>query len=246
MDVGGSAAPSAQSSRLSDLLRKRIVSGGLQAGEKLPTEAELAESFRISRPSVREAIAILRAEDLVVSRRGSGSYVSAAPRLEIRLPRPSASVEDIARMIELRRAIETEAARLAALRRSPAQMRALREAEAALRAAEANGEDGVAEDLRLHGLIAQAAGNPYLLDVHIACQQLLAEAMRATRANERHRAPLVAEVHAEHARILLAVEAGEGVWAADAMAFHLAGAERRLRAARSEGPADKAARAGSI
>lgn len=231
-----SGMPSARSGRLSDVLRQRILGGTLRAGQKLPTEAELAERFRLSRPSVREAIAILRAEDLVVSRRGSGSYVSAAPRFGIRLPLPGAALEDVARMIELRRAIETEAARLAAERRSPAQMEALREADEALRQAEADGRDGVAEDMRFHRIVAEAAGNPYLLDVHLACGQVLAEAMRATRANERRSAGLVAEVHAEHARILLAVEAGEGAWAADAMATHLAGAERRLRAARAGRP----------
>ncbi|KTQ85807.1 hypothetical protein NS226_18980 [Aureimonas ureilytica] len=222
------------SENLSVFLRDRILTGALRAGEKLPTEAQLAESFQLSRPSVREAIAVLRAEDLVVSRRGSGSFVSATPRFEIRLTLPTASLEDVTRMIELRRAIETEATRLAAARRTSAQLEALREAERALLLAEAEGRDGVCEDLLFHRIIAEATGNDYLLDVHLACQQVLTQAMRATRANERRRASFVAEVHAEHARILLAIEAGEGAWAADAMATHLLGAERRLRAARAE------------
>ncbi len=219
----------AQSQRLAAELRRGILAGELKAGAKLPTEAELSERYGLSRPSVREAIAILRSQDLAESRRGSGSYITARPRIELRLALPADTIEAVVRMIELRRAVECEATRLAAIRRSAAALGEMRGAIDAIVAAEADGRDGVAEDMRFHRLIAEAADNPYLEQMHDACQSVLLQAMRSTRANERRDPALREEVHREHGRILLAISAGEGDWAAGAMATHLAGAERRLR-----------------
>ncbi len=220
----------AQSQRLAAELRREILAGERKAGAKLPTEAELSAQYGLSRPSVREAIAILRSQDLAESRRGSGSYVTAQPRLELRLALPTDSTETVVRMIELRRAVECEATRLAAIRRSTEKLDAMRAASEAVIHAEREGRDGVAEDMLFHRLIAEAADNPYLLQMHEACQSVLLQAMRSTRANERRDPALRDEVHREHRRILLAVSAAEGDWAAGAMAAHLAGAERRLRA----------------
>nr|UVN18167.1 hypothetical protein pPsy0462b_00022 [Pseudomonas syringae] len=61
-------------------IRREIVSGRLPAESKMPTEHELADQFNVSRSVVREAISQLKADGVLVIRRGSGSFVSQTPR----------------------------------------------------------------------------------------------------------------------------------------------------------------------
>src|SRR5690242_3328561 len=68
---------------VTDTLRREIVEGRLQPGDKLPTEAALGASAKVSRTVVREAVASLKAEGLVETRQGAGAFVLAAPK---RLP----------------------------------------------------------------------------------------------------------------------------------------------------------------
>ena len=115
---------------MADTLRREIVEGRLQPGDKLPTEAALGASANVSRTVVREAVASLRAEGLVETRQGAGALVLAAPK---RLPATgeveAATVDDIVAVLELRLAVEVEAAALAATRRDGIDLKAL---EAAL------------------------------------------------------------------------------------------------------------------
>jgi len=68
--------------QLADLLRDRIVSGELAPGDPLPSELRLAQEYGLSRTSVRQAIAILRAEGLIVVERPRGTFVRAAEATE--------------------------------------------------------------------------------------------------------------------------------------------------------------------
>jgi len=61
---------------IAEELRREIVSGAQAPGAKLPSEGELAERFGVHRNTVRQAVAALAAEDLVVSRRGSGNFIA--------------------------------------------------------------------------------------------------------------------------------------------------------------------------
>jgi GntR family transcriptional regulator, phosphonate transport system regulatory protein len=61
---------------IAEELRREIISGRQSAGAKLPSEGELAERFGVHRNTVRQAVAALAAEHLVVSRRGSGTFVA--------------------------------------------------------------------------------------------------------------------------------------------------------------------------
>lgn len=61
--------------QLADLLREQIRSGGLAPGERLPSEAALAQTYGLARPAVRQAIAMLRAEGLITTERGYGTRV---------------------------------------------------------------------------------------------------------------------------------------------------------------------------
>ena len=116
-----------------------IRSGRLAPGARLPTELELMAAMGVSRTVVREAVAALRAEGLVTTRQGSGAFVAAdASRVPFRIdPDGLSSIADVLEVMELRLAIEVEAAALAAERITPERLapiaRALRAIEAAIR-----------------------------------------------------------------------------------------------------------------
>jgi GntR family transcriptional repressor for pyruvate dehydrogenase complex len=102
----------------------------------------------------------------------------------------------------------------------------------ALDKAVANGGDGVTEDVAFHAAIAQAAGNPFLLDTLAYLNQFLENATRVTRANEATRTDLEDAVRNEHLAIVNAIEAG------DAKAARQAGTKHMLNAAKRIGNAD--------
>jgi DNA-binding FadR family transcriptional regulator len=167
-----------------------IESGKLAAGAQLPTEKQLCERFRISRPVVREALARLRMEGVITSRRGSGSFVNdrlgpaeppQAPRAE---PVPGlqgdSKLVNLLRCFEMRLTIECDAAYYAALRRTSKHLdgmvAAMGEMEHALRTHSLNHES----HFRFHMLIAEATSNPFvvgslqLLERHMeVCMNLL-------------------------------------------------------------------------
>lgn len=132
-------------------------------GSRLPSESEFVERFGLSRASIREALARLRAEGRAVSRRGSGTYTAKA--LPAELVRLSAidSVQDLIDWHEFRVALESEVAALAAERRDDADLARIHAAQEALMAT-LESEHGQAEDAEFHRSIAVAAHNLKLLD----------------------------------------------------------------------------------
>src|SRR3954467_11461998 len=134
---------------LFDQLAEQIKSGRLAPGERLPTEQELTRAARVSRTVVREAVAALRAEGLVITRQGVGAFVSAAPqhapfRIE---PERMQTLADILNVMELRLGVEIESAGIAAARASKVQLRAIGNALSAIEEASAAGRSAVDEDL---------------------------------------------------------------------------------------------------
>jgi len=110
-------------------LRDWIHSGKILPGDKLPTEPLLVEKFGVSRTVIRESIAALRADGMVDSRHGVGVFVRETPvgRPAGLPPRAISKISDMLEELELRNAVEMEAAVLAAQRRSPAQEAKIRE-----------------------------------------------------------------------------------------------------------------------
>lgn len=158
-----------------ELLLERIRSGEWTLGEKLPGETTLAPQLGIGRSTVREAIRQLAGRGVLASRQGAGVFVTA---LDVRddwdvvLRRAG-----ILSVIEARVAIEAEAAVLAAARRTPADLRAIR------RELGRRGEnrtviaDHVDTDTAFHRAIIQAAHNPLLLQLFDSFTPQIREAM---------------------------------------------------------------------
>ena len=229
--------PVAVTDKLSEQVARRLIaeirSGRLAPQDKLPTEALLVQQFGVSRTVVREAISQLKSLGLVTSRQGSGMYVRAQANFEPLSFNAdhSASRDAVIQITEVRRAIEAEAARLAAERRSAKDVTQIRKALRAIELAAKTGRDGVEEDVEFHRCIAHAANNPFLLQTLDYLSQYLREGTRVTRANEARRADFTQQVMIEHQAIVQAIEKGDPRGALKAATTHMQNASRRLQSA---------------
>ncbi len=227
---------------LVEALGERIRSGVLAAGDKLPTEAAIMGEFDVSRTVVREAISKLQASGLVETRHGIGTFVlglgeGGAFRISAD---QMATLHDVVSVLELRIGLETEAAALAAQRRTDAQLAQMREALAAFAAAADAGRDAVAADFQFHLEIARATGNPHFeqlmstLGAPSIPRARLPSLAAAGADDPVAQRDYLRRVNAEHESILDAIAAGDGEAARAAMRTHLANSrERRRRAALS-------------
>ena len=232
-----SFTPVSSGARLSDQVAAQLIAeieqGRLAPGAKLPTEANLAEQFRVSRTVVREAVSRLKSLGLVDSRQGSGVFVKPAlplPALHFEAQH-AASQDAVVQMVEVRRALEAEVAALAAERRNPQDILDIEQAVKALNEAVLAGGNGVTEDVNFHRAIAQATRNPFLIQTLQYLSQFLHGATQVTRANEARRLDFAAEVQAEHQAILSAIVAGNADQARQAAAAHMGNAIGRIRQA---------------
>ena len=221
---------------LVDALGDRIRDGSLAAGDKLPTEAEIMGEFGVSRTVVREAISKLQASGLVQTRHGIGTFVvglgDAAPfRVS---PEQLATLRDVIALLELRIGIETEAAGLAALRRTEQNLIYMRSAVQAFERAIEQGRDAVGPDFQFHLEIARATQNPHFADIMGSLGSSIIPRARldapVDQSDERRQ--YLQSVNREHQSILDAIAAQDAESARAAMRTHLANSrERRRRAA---------------
>lgn len=231
----GQFTPVTSGARLSDQVARQltaeIASGRLAPGGKLPAEARLVEQFQVSRTVVREAVSRLKSMGLVDSRQGSGVYVKTTlPYAPLNFDaRHGESREAVVQMAEVRRALEAEAAGLAAARRDAADLKRLKQAVKALDRAVKAGGDGVEEDLAFHRCIAGASHNPFLIGTLDYLAQFMRGAIGVTRANEARRADFAAQVRDEHSAVVLAIEAAEPTKARQAASRHMNNAIRRIQ-----------------
>lgn len=212
-------------------LLEQIGNGNLPPGAKLPSEAVLAEQFGISRAVVREATAQLKSQGVVESRQGSGVYVSRHGLvMPLRIdPGDVGSLSAVLQLLDVRRALEAEAAEQAAAKRTTRQLEKIEKALAEISHEVAKGNDGVLADVAFHRAIAQAAGNPFLLTTLRFLNQYLEAAVHITRSNEAQNADFARQVHEEHQALVDAIRAGDPVSARHMAQTHLYNAGRRLK-----------------
>jgi GntR family transcriptional regulator, transcriptional repressor for pyruvate dehydrogenase complex len=222
-------------------LAGRIHQGQWPAGHKLPTEAALMAEHAVSRTVVREALSRLQAEGLIATRHGIGSFVQARARGSAARgfqvgPRQLDTLHDVIAVLELRIGIETEAAGLAAQRRSAEQLARMRQALAAFAQAVEAGRDAVEPDFAFHQEIARATQNSHFAGLLATLGPRIIPRARldaaAGAAPDPERQAYLRRVHGEHESILDAIAAGDADAARAAMRTHLANSrERRRRAA---------------
>jgi DNA-binding FadR family transcriptional regulator len=155
------AVPRGLTEELVARLTDDIFSGKLPPGSRLPTEQEMIAAMGVSRTVIREAVAALRADRLVVTRQGVGAFVADIVRRPFRVEFDEKSpLPEVLNVMELRTGVEVEAAGLAAQRASPAQVKKIADRCAAIRSALERGKNAVDEDFAFHCAIADATGNP--------------------------------------------------------------------------------------
>ncbi|WP_067480450.1 FadR/GntR family transcriptional regulator [Actinomadura hibisca] len=153
-----------------DRLKTMIVAGEFTAGQRLPTERDLAARLGVSRSSLREAIRALTLLGVLEARQGDGTYVtSLAPHLLLDAVAmlvelsPAATVLDL---LSVRRVLESAAAAQAAAHITDAQLAALAACLEEMRHDPQRGDGSVDEvvaaDVRFHEIVTEAAGNAVL------------------------------------------------------------------------------------
>lgn len=150
-----------------DRLRAQITGGTWPVGSRIPAEPALTEMLGVGRNTVREAVQSLVHAGLLQRRQGSGTYVVARSELGVTIGREIADARQ-RDVLEVRRSLEVETARLAAHRRTPADVADLIAHREARTAAYSAGDlDAmVSTDLDLHRAIARTARNPVLLSLY--------------------------------------------------------------------------------
>jgi GntR family transcriptional repressor for pyruvate dehydrogenase complex len=206
---------------VADRLAGLIGDRSLRAGDQLPTERELTESFAVGRSSIREALRMLESQGVIMPASG-GAFVVATPANPLHSSlRLLLSIDEVQihEVFELRLMLECEAAALAATRRSSEHLEGMDRATEAMSVSLAQGESGsfIDADLRFHLAVAEAAGN-----------RLLVHTMHAVREAIRLALSTVfpipgSPVHAveEHHAVRAAIADGDAGAAREAMRAHL-------------------------
>jgi len=157
------------SDMVASTLGRRIVTGQYQPGETLPTEPKVQEEFKVSRTAVREAIRLLSAKGLTVSRPKIGTRVR--PRSDWNMLDPDVlhwqidpfpSDEFIHSLFEMREIIEPAAAARAAERATPEEIEALSKALDGIKSRDRGSADQIKADLAFHMIVLEASHNPLL------------------------------------------------------------------------------------
>lgn len=146
-------------------LEQRILSGEMPPGSRFPTQKEICEDENVSRTVVREAVARLASQGLTTSRQGSGVFVAeTAPYRAFQVTRDELSeLADLIKLLEMRLAVETEMASLAAARRTTADIGAIREALIRMDEAGDDAQAAAKADSEFHLAIARATQNEYFV-----------------------------------------------------------------------------------
>lgn len=218
---------------LVERLKARILSGDIEPGQKLPTESSLSAEFGVSRTVVREAISRLQAAGLVETFQGRGSFLLALPETygfsveasQVRTHR------DVLDMMDFRIGVESEAAGLAAERRTDVQLKAIERVLVELSRAGEQPNRAVAADFEFHLKVATASNNHFYSDL-ISSLGPLVILLPRTRLEPGYTvsdASHLTRVTLEHENIYLAIARQDTAAARAAMRLHLSSSRGRLQ-----------------
>lgn len=226
-----------QTARLLELIRER----GFEPGDKLPSERDLAALFGMSRSAVRESLIRLDTLRIVESRPKSGVYLQpygAQRSIEAMVlfteTNTPLSAAEVAQSVELRSVLESEAMRLACLRRTPDDLQALqkvlRDSEAAMK----RGETLANYDAVFHKAIVAATKNDVLLRF-INVFYLMSKKRRDVYFDAEQQSR---RSHAQHLRLYAAIEARDAELGQQLLRRHLKGVDAYFRMFFADGDAN--------
>lgn len=209
-------------------IKGEIYAGRLRPGDRLPGERQMSEQLQVSRPSVREAIRILEAMEIVRSRpgngAGSGLIVSTEPSralsdlIGIHVALSSYSLEEV---VGVRMALEVQAVRRIATRIDSMDLTQLRETLERMDAPDIQRSAFIDLDTEFHVELARRSGNTLLADLMIALREAVRRPMAIAFDDDELWADRVAMVRREHLAIVEAVAAGDARKSEEAMRHHI-------------------------
>jgi GntR family transcriptional repressor for pyruvate dehydrogenase complex len=203
-----------------------IVEQRYPIGSKLPPEREMANELDVSRPTLRQALSLLRSLGVLTVKHGSGSFVNDPQSVEmpesLRSEIFGMDADALQQLLFARKVVETSAIRLAAENRTDEQLRELRRLQRIMVDSLFDTPRFVSANMRFHQLLADASGNPFMADALRRLQPKLRLYMGATTyVAHRHRQSLD-----QHQRIIDALVARDGTAASRAMSRHLGSVEK--------------------
>jgi GntR family transcriptional regulator, transcriptional repressor for pyruvate dehydrogenase complex len=226
-------APRTRSAEVVDRLAEQITSGKLPAGTKLPSEQEMMRGMGVSRTVVREAVAALRARGLVITRQGAGAFVDPDTSRQPYVidPEGLGSLNSVLDILELRMAIESEAAAIASERATALQIKAIREAQRVFSRAISGGERAIREDFAFHQAIALATQNNRFVEFLEFLGRLIIPRQSIRSFEGRPDGPrrYLGRIEKEHEAIFEAIAARSPKRARAAMRGHLLKSRERYR-----------------
>jgi len=220
--------------QISEKIREAILDGRLEVDARLPTEEELASRFGVSRPTIREALKRLAAQNLIRSRRGptGGTFVTRPTRDEARASVATGAallvsmgefqLDDI---IEARSVFETAACRLAVERRTDADLERLQCEVDRMSDAALTDIEFCATDVRFHRALIAAAHNPALDYAAASLIDSLQPVLNVLVYRVRDRRQVVLEL----GRLVAALTSRDGAAAVDSLEAYLATLTRHCR-----------------
>lgn len=215
--------------RVYNELLSRIYARTYAMGERLPPEKTLADEFGVSRPVIRAALASLRSDGVVISRRGAGSFVSSMSAENNAGYSALSHVDDIGPMYAFRMLIEGESASLAAQNPNFDKLEKMRADAVQMQTALVSGAISVEQDIVFHMDIARMGGNRFIIESIRMMQphmffihRFLGSRRSAKDPNAK--VPMVSE----HLEIIEAIFDGNREEARARMAAHLAASAARI------------------
>ncbi len=208
-------------------VHEMVREGKFKAGDQLPTERELAETFKVSRTSVREALRALETQGLIVSRTGSGNFVAELPIESLVAPLAAMLIEEkdaLADIFEMRKLIEPHIASMAAERATRRDIELMKKILDKQRQQVNGGSTGVEADAEFHFAIGQATQNQALEKLISGLMEMLSRSREESlQTPGRSQASLDS-----HQKILSAIEEHDKTKARKAMLYHIEQVEQNV------------------
>jgi GntR family transcriptional repressor for pyruvate dehydrogenase complex len=208
-------------------IHELIKEGKFKAGDQLPSERELAETFQVSRTSVREALRALETEGLIISRTGTGNFVADLPIESLVAPLAKLLIEEknaLAGIFELRKLIEPQIASLAAERATPRDIERMKRLLEKQREQVQSGATGVDADSEFHFAIGQATQNHAIEKLVSGLLQVLSHSREESLQTPGRRQASIDS----HRAIIIAIENHDQEEARAAMAHHIEQVEKNV------------------
>lgn len=212
-------------------IHELIRAGKFKAGDQLPSERELAETFKVSRTSVREALRALETQGLVISRTGMGNFVADLPIESLVAPLAKLLIQEkdaLADIFEMRKLVEPRIASLAAQRATQRDIERMKRILAAQKEAVERGQTGVDADADFHFAIGRATHNQALEKLVGGLMDLLSHSREESlQTPDRRKASIEA-----HRAILSAIEQHDSRRTQKTMLHHIEQVEQNVLSSR--------------